>query len=64
MSGRAEGAIVVQNSCRVHRHTNVVDARARMQGAASAFWLSGFVTAFETITKPYAHQRPSGTPPG
>ncbi len=55
---------MVQNSCLVHRHTNVVDARARMQGAASAFWLSGFVTAFETITKPYAHQRPSGTPPG
>lgn len=53
-----------QLSCLAHRHANVVDSRAHMRGMASAFWLPGFVTAFETITKPYASQRPSGSPPG
>lgn len=51
-------------SCLVRRHANVVDARARVNGVASALWLNGFMTAFETITKPYAYQRPSGAPPG
>jgi hypothetical protein len=55
---------MVQNSCLAHRYAVVADARARMNGAASDFWLAGFVTTFGAITKPYAHQRPSGTPPG
>ena len=56
--------VMPQLSCLAHRHANVVDSRAHMRGMASAFWLPGFVTAFETITKPYASQRPSGSPPG
>ncbi len=57
---------MLQLSCLAHRHANVVDARARVRanGVGSALWLSGFMTAFETITKPYASQRPSGAPPG
>ena len=57
---------MLQLSCLAHRHANVVDVRARgnANGVASALWLSGFMTAFETITKPYAYQRPSGAPPG
>ena len=42
---------MLQLSCLAHRHANVVDARARVNGVASALWLSGFMTAFETITK-------------
>ena len=57
---------MLQLTCLAHRHANVVDVRARgnANGVTSALWLSGFMTAFESITKPYAYQRPSGAPPG
>lgn len=57
---------MLQLSCLAHRHADVADARARVSanGVGSTNWLFGFMTAFETITKPYASQRPSGAPPG
>ena len=55
---------MLQLSCLAHRHANVVDARARVNGVGSALWLQASMNSFETITKPYASQRPSGAPPG
>ena len=51
-------------TCLAHRHDDVVDPCARVNGVGSAFWLPASMTSFETITKPYASQRPSGAPPG
>ena len=54
-----------QLTCLEHHLAPVVDARARAN-VRSASWLGSFgLAGFGiTTTKPYAHQRPSGAPPG
>lgn len=55
---------MTQLTCFANHHANVVAARARVHAVVRpATWLPGSF-GFEMITKPYAHQRPSGAPPG
>lgn len=55
---------MMQLTCLANHHATVVAARARVGAAVcAATWLPGSF-GFEMITKPYAHQRPSGAPPG
>lgn len=60
-SGRVFKEPTMKHLLCLEHHTAIqADARARM----NVHVVSGFTGNWFTTTKPYAHQRPSGAPPG